>query len=124
MQRLLIITMITVVTLAASALVSVARGPKVVADEGVIKAEVHGRLHFQEGKGYFISVKSKEHPGWENRVWLWVSENKVMVRQLQGLEERNVTAKGELEQMPDNIQASVPSRGMYLIRMQQIEEAK
>jgi hypothetical protein len=51
MQRLLIITMITVVTLAASALVSVARGPKVVADEGVIKAEVHGRLHFQEGKG-------------------------------------------------------------------------
>jgi hypothetical protein len=124
--------MITIVTLAASVLVfgwvnrpqAVARGGKVAADGGVIKAEVHGMLHFQEGQGYFISVQSKEHPGWESRVWLWISENKVVVRQLEGLLERSVTVKGELEQMPENVHASVPPHGMYFSHMQQIEEAK
>jgi hypothetical protein len=134
MPRRLIIMMITVVTLAASVLVfgcvnrplpqAVARGGEVVADGGVIKAEVRGRLHFQEGQGYFISVKSREHPGGENRVWLFISENKVLVRKLDGLVEKNVTANGELEQMPENVRAIVPPHGMYLRDMPEIEEAK
>jgi len=124
MTRRSIITMISVVTLAASALVLVARGGKVASDGEVIRAEVHGMLHFQEGQGYFISVKSREHRDWENRVWLWISENKVVVRKLQGLMDRNVTVKGELEQMPENIRASVPPHGMYLSHIEEIQEAK
>jgi len=86
------------------------------ADEstGIIKAEVIGTLHFQEGQGYFISVRSSEHPGWENRVWLWITEDKILVRHLAGLVEKKVIAKGELEQMPENVRAIVPPQGMYL----------
>jgi len=126
--------MITVVTLVALVLVfglvnrpvpqAVAREAIVAADGGVIRTEVHGMLHFQEGQGYFISVKSRQLPGAENRVWLHISENKVLARQLEGLVEKNVTAKGELEQMPENVRASVPPHGMYLRDMPQIEEAK
>jgi hypothetical protein len=88
---------------------------------GVIKAAVSGTLQFQTGQGYFISEKSKEHPGWQNRVWLAVGEHKVLVRQLQDLEGKFVTVSGELEQMPENVQASVPPHGMYL---KEIEIAK
>jgi hypothetical protein len=101
-----------------------ARGDKVDKDAGVIKAEVCGTLHFQEGQGYFISVKSRDHPGWENRVWLLISENKVILRQLERLKGRKVMAQGELEQMPENVHASVPPQGIYLNHMEQIVEAK
>jgi hypothetical protein len=86
------------------------------ADENVsvIKAEVIGTLYFQEGRGYYISVKSDESSARENRVWLWISENKVLVRKLEGLTRKKVIAKGELEQMPWDVQASVPPHAMYL----------
>jgi hypothetical protein len=124
MRRSLIIIIATVLAFPLSALVLGARGGKVDKDAGVIKVEVHGTLHFQEGQGYFISVKSRKHPGWENRVWLLLSENKVILRQLEGLKGRKVVAQGELEQMPDNVRASFPTQGMYLNLMEQIVEAK
>jgi hypothetical protein len=103
---------------------SLSTGDKTNQEVGGIKAEVHGTLHFQEGQGFFISVKSREHPDWENRVWLWISENKVLNRQLQGLMDRSVIVKGNLGQLPENVHASVPPLGMYLSPVEQIVAAK
>ncbi|HZZ71739.1 MAG TPA: hypothetical protein VFE24_05770 [Pirellulales bacterium] len=79
-----------------------------------IKAEVRGVLHFEAGHTYYVSVKSAEKPDRETRVWLWISEDKVMVRQLENLTDKPVLVEGNLEQMPANMQASVPPEGMYL----------
>jgi hypothetical protein len=79
-----------------------------------IKAEVRGILRFEEGRGYFISVKSAEKPERENRVWLWISEDKVTVRQLASLRGKKVLAEGDLEQLPEAVHANVPPNGMYL----------
>jgi hypothetical protein len=117
MRRISIVFLIGVVTLVLSASASVAPGE----NGEVIKAELQGVLHFQEGRGYFIAVKSKVNAGEENRVWLWISENKVLVRQLSELLEKRVIARGELEQMPDKVGASVPPHGMYLTNLQSIE---
>jgi hypothetical protein len=81
---------------------------------GDIKAEVRGILHFQEGKGYFITAKSGDDLRAENIVWLWITENKILVKHLNGLVNLTVTAKGHLEQMPKNVRGSVPPDGMYL----------
>src|SRR5688572_28159832 len=81
---------------------------------GDIKAEVRGMLQFQEGKGYFITAKSGDDLRAENIVWLWITENKILVKQLNGLVNSTVTAKGHLEQMPKNVRGSVPPDGMYL----------
>jgi len=63
-------------------------------DEG-IQAEVRGALHFESGRGYYIAVKGEK----EMRVWLWISEHKVLVRNLQGLDGKKVIAKGKLQQL-------------------------
>lgn len=110
----IIVAELAALTVCFISVASHSRQSQSVKPPDIIKAEVIGTLHFQESQGYFISVRSSEHPGWENRVWLWVSENKVFLRHLDGLVEKRVMAKGELEQMPDNVQANVPTRGMYL----------
>ncbi len=80
-----------------------------------IKAEVRGTLHFEMGRGYFISVKSSDKfAERENRVWLSVTESKVLVRKLEGLTGKEVMAKGNLGQMPENARAGVPPLGIYL----------
>src|SRR5947199_9092475 len=48
-----------------------------------IKAEVRGTLRFESGRGYFIAVKPANKTEQDMRVWLWISENKVLVRKLQ-----------------------------------------
>jgi hypothetical protein len=110
------------VVLAALAVAPMAPGSVPGAVEEFIKAEVRGTLRFEAGHGYYISVHSKAEPERETRVWLRISENKVLVRQLQGLMGKHVRAEGNLEQMPDDVQASVPARGLYLLQFQ-IEEA-
>jgi hypothetical protein len=92
-------------------------------EEQGIKAEVRGTLHFEAGRGYFISVKSGDKAEPESRVWLRVAEDKALVRQLQGLAEKEVVAKGNLGQMPENVHASVPPLGIYLHLGFEIEQA-
>jgi len=113
-KNLILIAAIAFLVLPSKAVESSKRENQAENSKGVIKALVTGTLQFENGRGYFISVKSKKHSGWNNRVWLAVSEDKIMVRQLQGLEGKSTTVKGELEQMPANVQAAVPPHGMYL----------
>src|SRR5262245_56969127 len=68
-------------------------------DQG-IQAEVRGDLHFESGRGYFISVKPGGEREREMRVSLWISEDKALVRRLQGLEGKEVIAKGKIAQLP------------------------
>jgi hypothetical protein len=79
-----------------------------------IKAEVRGTLHHESGHGYFIAVKPANKAEAEMRVWLWISEDKALVRKLQGLDGKGVLAKGELAQMPESRHTSVPPLGMYM----------
>jgi len=88
-----------------------------------IRAEVRGTLRFENGRGYFIAVKPAGKVKEEMRVWLRAAEDKVLVRQLQGLSGKEVIAKGELAQMPANVRASVPPLGVYLRHGFAIEQA-
>ena len=90
--------------------------------EQSIKADVRGTLHFESGRGYFIAVKPATKTEAEIRVWLWISENKVLVRQLQGLNGKEVIASGKLAQLPEGHGASVPPLGLYMSRFE-IKEA-
>jgi hypothetical protein len=87
-----------------------------------IKAEVRGTLRFENGRGYFIVVKSARQTEQEMRVWLWISEDKAMVRKLQGLEGKGVLATGKLAQLPEGHHTSVPPLGLYMSRFE-IKEA-
>jgi hypothetical protein len=88
-----------------------------------IKAEVRGTLRFESGRGYFIAVKPADKAEQEMRVWLRAAEDKVLVRQLEGLSGKEVTAKGKLAQMPATVRASVPPLGLYLRHGFAIERA-
>jgi hypothetical protein len=79
-----------------------------------IQAEVRGTLHFESGHGYFITVKPADMAGREMRVWLRAAEDKVLVRKLQDLDGKEVTARGKLEQMPEEVRSSVPPLSVYL----------
>jgi hypothetical protein len=96
---------------------------EVKSDQG-INAEVRGTLHFESGRGYFISVKSTDKAAREMRVWLRAAESKVLVRKLQRLDGKEVIAKGKLEQMPEDVGASVPPLGIYLRHGFDIEHAE
>ena len=88
-----------------------------------IQAVVRGTLHFESGRGYFLSVRPVDEAGRETRVWLRVAEDKALVRELQGLEGKEVIATGDLAQMPPDVRASVPPMGMYLQHGFRIERA-
>ena len=97
--------------------------PQEVKNAQGINAEVRGTLHFESGRGYFISVKPTDKAAREMRVWLRAAESKVLVRKLQGLDGQEVIAKGKLEQMPEDVRASVPPLGIYLRHGFDIEHA-
>jgi hypothetical protein len=97
--------------------------PQEEKNEQGIQAEVRGTLHFESGRGWFIAVKPAEKAWREMRVWLRVTEDKVTVRKLEGLNGKEVTARGKLEQMPKGVGASVPPLGMYLRHGFEIEPA-
>jgi hypothetical protein len=79
-----------------------------------IQAEVRGTLQFEHGHGYFITVKPADKAESEMRVWLRSGEDKALVRQMQELSGKEVSAKGELAQMPATVHSAVPPMGMYL----------
>jgi hypothetical protein len=87
-----------------------------------IRAEVKGTLHFENGRGYFISVRA-EKAGRETRVWLMAAEDKALARQLAGLDGMEVTARGTLAQLPQDVHANVPPLGLYLPHGFTIERA-
>ena len=89
-----------------------------------IQAIVRGTLHIENGRGWFVSVKSAEHAGNPMRVWLRAAEDKVLVRKLQELDGQEVTARGKLMQMPADVHANVPPLEMYLRYDFEIERAK
>ncbi|MFO0964659.1 MAG: hypothetical protein U0793_03605 [Gemmataceae bacterium] len=90
---------------------------KVKNDQG-IQAEVRGDLHFESGHGYFISIKPANKDENELRVWLWISEDKALVRTLHGLLGKEVVAKGRIAQLTEGIMASVPPLGLYMTRFE------
>jgi hypothetical protein len=88
-----------------------------------IQATVRGKLQFGNGRGWHIAVKSADHAGRETRVWLSLTEDKVTVRKLEGLNGKEVIARGRLEQMPADVGARVPPQGIYLCLRFEIEAA-
>lgn len=116
-RRLITVAVFASLTALSTVVLSNSREGRADKNESVIEAVVTGTLHFEEGRGYFISVTSNENSGWENRVWLLISEDKLLGRRFEGLMEKKVIAKGELEQLPDNVQAMVPPHGMYLKKL-------
>ena len=90
--------------------------PKPQADNTVdgIKAEVRGTLRFESGRGYFILVKPANETEQAMRVWLWISEDKVLVRKLEGLDGKEVIAKVKLTQLPEAVKTSIPPLGLYM----------
>lgn len=122
MKQKLTLTIFLVIT-AFAFLLTEKTNAQTADDAQFIKTEIKGVLHFQNGRGYFISVASSEFPKKENQVWLRVGENKKFVRELEGLLNKTVIAKGELEQLPESVTASVPPRAMYIYDFQ-IEEIK
>jgi hypothetical protein len=96
--------------------------PQDARKEQGIQAEVRGTLRFESGHGYYIAVKPFDKKEKDMRVWLWISEDKVLVRQLQGLEGKEVLARGKLGQLPEGHHASIPPLAMYMGRFD-IKEA-
>jgi len=87
------------------------KNPQEARNEQGIQAEVRGILHFESGRGYFITVKPSDKEGRETCVWLRAAEDKGLVRKLQGLDGKEVIARGNLAQMPQDVGASVPPSG-------------
>jgi hypothetical protein len=79
-----------------------------------IQAAVRGTLQFESGRGYFIAVKPADKARRVMRVWLSVTEDKLTTGKLQGLNGKEVIARGKLEQLPEEVGASVPPLGIYL----------
>jgi hypothetical protein len=93
--------------------------PDATSDE--ITAEVRGTLRFEEGRGYYVEAKAGDQA---TRVWLRISEDRDLVRRLEGLTGKRVVAKGPLGQMPEDVKGSVPPHGLYLASPFKIEAAK
>jgi hypothetical protein len=68
---------------------------------------VQGQLQFENGRGYYIQ---RAH----DRVWLSICEDKILVRQLQGLLDKRVEASGPLERQPRTTHGAVPPGGLFL----------
>ena len=87
-----------------------------------IKAEIRGTLVFEHGTGAYVSIKAAGKP--EIRVWLWISENKVLARQIESLTGKAVVVRGTIHQMDANTRTSVPPLGLYVEGDLAIEAAK
>jgi hypothetical protein len=93
-----------------------------------ITAEVRGTLrHEKGGHIYSIAVPPDVKGGQETRVWLMRGEDKdrELDRKLEGLDGKEVVAKGRLSQMPkDSSHATIPPLGLYLGGPWTVEAAK
>jgi hypothetical protein len=83
---------------------------------------VRGTLRFESGRGYFIAAKPANKTEQEMRVWLWIPEDGVVVRKLEGLDGKEALAMGKFAQLPEGRQTSVPPLGLYMSRFE-IKEA-
>lgn len=82
---------------------------------GRISAEVEGTLLWSdEGMGYYIRIRPDDAPKRETRVWLWYSENKVLVRTMEELQGKQVVATGKLRQASVKGEGRLPHDAMYL----------
>lgn len=80
------------------------------------QAHMTGVLGFAAGQGYFLTVDPARNEYRAKRVWLLVSENKVLVGQLDSLRGRRVTIRGDLRRLKDNQQVGAfPARAVYLV---------
>jgi hypothetical protein len=70
---------------------------------------IHGVVGFESGRGYFIDEKS------DHRIWLQMTENKLLVRDLQGLMNKSATVTGELRRVPKNVTTSIPAGADYFV---------
>ncbi len=61
-----------------------------------VKIEARGMLLFEPGQGYFISIQSGRRVPRDVRLILAMSENKVLVRQLEHLSGHTVLVKGHV----------------------------
>ena len=93
-------------------------------DDSFIKVEVVGTLNFRHGNGYYVATKSKRFPNSETLVWLNMTEDKILVRKLQRMMGKRVSILGELEQLPENVNASTPPHGIFVRLGFKIEEIK
>lgn len=66
-----------------------------------------GTLRFQAGCYIIRCANGKV-------VWLQISENKILARQMENLAGKTVEAVGELRRMPENVTGSIPKGVMYL----------
>jgi len=90
------------------------QNPQEAKNEQGIRAVVRGTLHFESGRGYFITVKTTDKAERKTQVWLRAAEDKDLVRKMQGLNGKEVIARGNLAQMPKDVGANVPPLGIYL----------
>ena len=79
-----------------------------------IRTEIRGTLNFREGRGYFVEVPSTSFPNEKTEVWIWISENRRLLRLLESMLGKSVIVRGNLEQMPSTVEAAVPKKGIYV----------
>jgi hypothetical protein len=70
---------------------------------------IHGVIGFESGHGFFID----EHN--DHRIWLQMTESKLLVRDLQGLVNKSAIVTGELRRVPKNVTTSIPSGADYFV---------
>ncbi len=76
---------------------------------------VSGVLGFEAGRGYFLAVEPSGNPYGAARIWLKMSEDKILVRQLEGLKGQRVGAEGRLRRLPDDVLgAAIPAHAVVL----------
>jgi len=112
----------------AAAFAVLALSSGVAQAEPGITAEVRGTLRYQkEGNIYFIAIPSDVRGGRETHVWLLRGEDKdrELDRTLEGLDGKDVVAKGKLRQMPENTKhAVIPPLGLYVDNQFTVEAVK
>src|SRR5262245_9362671 len=85
-----------------------------------IRAEIRGLLRScfddrcSEGRGYFVEVVNASFSDQKMRVWLWISEQKVLARRLESILGKTVIVRGNLEQMPAKAGASIPPKAIFI----------
>lgn len=85
-------------------------------------AQVTGLLRFEAGHGYYLVVDPRGNRFAAARIWLRVSEDKVLVGQLMGLAGRRVRIEGHLRQLPANVLgAAIPAKAIVLEQFRLLE---
>ena len=91
---------------------------------GYIKAEVQGLLVWKDSR-YHVVVRPQEDPKKELVFDLWISENKVLVRQLEKLQDKQVVVTGKMVWVPKGAQVNSDddfTLGFQQFGIKQVEE--